>query len=96
MAVAAEMLFASRLEVNVNLSGDVLSELFNEELGAVVQIKADDLESVKTLFTHNGLIDCVFEIGTVGTHENQRLNISNFGEIIYSATRADLQKRGQN
>lgn len=86
------MLFASRLEVNVNLSGDVLSELFNEELGAVVQIKADDLESVKTLFTHNGLIDCVFEIGTVGTHENQRLNISNFGEIIYSATRADLQK----
>lgn len=96
LAVAAEMLFASRLEVNVNLSGDVLSELFNEELGAVVQIKADDLESVKTLFTHNGLIDCVFEIGTVGTHENQRLNISNFGEIIYSATRADLQKRGQN
>ena len=92
LAVAAEMLFASRLEVNVNLNGDVLSELFNEELGAVVQIKADDLEGVKTLFAHNGLIDCVFEIGTVGTHENQRLNISNFGEIIYSATRADLQK----
>ncbi len=92
LAVAAEMLFASRLEVNVNLNGDVLSELFNEELGAVVQVKAEDLENVKTLLAHNGLVDCVFEIGTVGTHENQRLNISQNGEIIYSETRANLQK----
>lgn len=92
LAVAAEMLFASRLEVNLNLNGDVLSELFNEELGAVVQIKAEDLESVKTLLAHNGLVDCVFEIGTVGTHENQRLNISKAGEMIYSETRANLQK----
>ncbi len=92
LAVAAEMLFASRLEVNLNLNGDVLSELFNEELGAVVQVKREDLESVKTLFTHNGLIDCVFEIGTVGTHENQRLNISKSGEIIYSESRANIQK----
>jgi phosphoribosylformylglycinamidine synthase len=92
LAVAAEMLFTSRLEVNLNLSGDVLSELFNEELGAVVQVKAEDLESVKTLLAHNGLVDCVFEIGSVGTHENQRLNISKSGEVIYSKTRAVLQK----
>lgn len=92
LAVAAEMLFAGRLEVNLNLSGDVLSELFNEELGAVVQVKAEDTQDVKTLLAHNGLVDCVFDIGTVGTHENQRLNISKSGEIIYSETRANLQK----
>ena len=95
LAVGAEMLFASRLEVNLvldALSADTLSNLFNEELGAVVQVRSEDVDDVKTLLAQNGLIDCVFEVGHVGSHENQRLTISQGGDIIYSAPRAQLQK----
>ena len=95
LAVGAEMLFASRLEVNLvldALSADTLSNLFNEELGAVVQVRSEDVDDVKSLLTQNGLIDCVFEVGHVGSHENQRLTISQAGEVIYSAPRAQLQK----
>ncbi len=95
LAVGAEMLFASRLEVNLvldALSADTLSNLFNEELGAVVQVRREDVNDVKTLLAQNGLIDCVFDVGHVGSQENQRLTISQGGDIIYSASRAQLQK----
>ncbi len=90
----AEMLFAGRLAVNIDLGNthDILADLFNEELGAVIQVSENDVENVIKAFIHAGLIDCIQKIGSVDINAPQQLTISNHNEIIYQANRADLQK----
>lgn len=96
-ATVAEMLFASRLGIHLDLTAllpndaqlsDQLALLFNEELGAVIQIKASDKDAVLAELTAAGLVDCVHVIGTIA--HDQRLVIRAQQEI-YSANRADLQ-----
>lgn len=62
----AEMAFAGHCGLNVDISAydeDILAGLFNEELGAVFQIKREHQESVETLFTEHGLADCLHYLG---------------------------------
>jgi phosphoribosylformylglycinamidine synthase len=96
-ATVAEMLFASRLGIHLDLTAllptdadlsEQLALLFNEELGAVLQIKASDKDAVLAELTAAGLVDCVYVIGTIA--HDQRLVIRAQQEI-YSANRADLQ-----
>src|SRR5205085_9328661 len=58
----AEMMFAGRLGVNMSLDNvagekdaEIVAALFNEELGAVIQIKESDLDTVTKIFTSQGL-----------------------------------------
>jgi phosphoribosylformylglycinamidine synthase len=94
LATVAEMIFAGRkgaeLELD-RLGEDVLATLFNEELGAVIQVKQSDCDDVLEKFAAAGLADCTHLIGWV-TEETQQLNISYDGDIIYSASRAELQQ----
>jgi phosphoribosylformylglycinamidine synthase len=93
LATVAEMMFASRLGVTLTLDSlgeDALAALFNEELGAVLQVRQSDCKDVVELLKHSGLIDCTYVIGKVNTDE-QQLNIRHMGEMIYSADRAELQ-----
>jgi phosphoribosylformylglycinamidine synthase len=93
LATVAEMMFASRLGVVLNMdnwSTDVLESLFNEELGAVFQVRQSDSKAVVELLTHLGLIDCVHLVGKV-VDADQQLIIRQAGEEIYSASRAQLQ-----
>jgi phosphoribosylformylglycinamidine synthase len=93
LATVAEMMFASRLGVTLTLDSlgeDALAALFNEELGAVIQVRQSDCKEVVELLKHSGLIDCTYVIGKVNTDE-QQLNIRHMGEMIYSAGRAELQ-----
>ncbi|MCX7097873.1 MAG: phosphoribosylformylglycinamidine synthase [Methylococcales bacterium] len=92
LATVSEMLFASRLGVSLsldNLGKDALSALFNEELGAVLQIRASDAEQVMGLLSQLGLSDCTRVVGQV--HKEPQLSIYFKDELIYSAKRADLQ-----
>lgn len=92
LATVTEMMFASRLGVSLSLDhlgNDTLSALFNEELGAVLQIRASDQDAVFTLLADFGLKEHSFLIGDV--LKEQILNISSKNELIYSANRADLQ-----
>jgi phosphoribosylformylglycinamidine synthase len=92
LATVAEMMFASRLGVTLNLDTlgeDVLAALFNEELGAVVQVRQSDCKEVVELLKQSGLIDCTYVIGKV--IDEQQLNIRHLGEVVYSACRAELQ-----
>ncbi len=53
LATLCEMMFASRLGISIlmdDLGSDVLSSLFNEELGAVIQIDHCDLADVQQVF----------------------------------------------
>jgi len=86
------MMFASRLGISLSLDDlgvDALSALFNEELGAVLQIRASDSEHVIDLLNQSGLKDCTFFIGKV--LKQPHLNISLENDLVYSASRAELQ-----
>jgi phosphoribosylformylglycinamidine synthase len=62
----AEMAFGGRRGMCCDLSAlgaDVLPVLFAEELGAVMQVSAADVESVLGVFAEHGLGECVHRIG---------------------------------
>ncbi|NOT10925.1 MAG: phosphoribosylformylglycinamidine synthase [Methylococcaceae bacterium] len=92
LTTVAEMLFAGRLGVNLaldSLGDDLLPLLFNEELGAVLQVRNSDSAEVINVLKHAGLVDCTHRIGTVV--KSQQLSIRLDDQIIYSASRAELQ-----
>ncbi|WP_196778899.1 phosphoribosylformylglycinamidine synthase [Lysobacter silvisoli] len=64
-AALCEMAFCSRLGLDISLDGwgeDPFRTLFNEELGAIVQISAEDRAEFADLVSRHGLIDCAQRI----------------------------------
>ncbi len=68
-ATLAEMAFASHMGLDIALDGwadnhdnDVFEVLFNEELGAVVQIRGEDRAEFADLVAEHGLIECAQRI----------------------------------
>ncbi|WP_099611990.1 phosphoribosylformylglycinamidine synthase [Vibrio fujianensis] len=64
----AEMAFAGHCGITANietLGDDALAALFNEELGAVIQVKNDGLDDVLSVLAGHGLADCSHVIGAV-------------------------------
>lgn len=95
-----EMAFAGRAGVSVSLdtilsskSGrDPLAALFNEELGAIFQVRQADLGNFTSTFVHCGVpSSAVHSIGSVAG-SSELVNLSSGGESIWSATRASLQE----
>ena len=85
----AEMAFAGRQGVDLNLdalSGDTLAVLFAEELGAVIQVKDDDLSKVEAVLTRHGLSDIAHQIGTLpnGLVSGSLLRISHNSDVIFA------------
>jgi len=92
----AEMSFAGRTGVSVKLDGlaedssQFARELFNEELGAVVQVRREDTEFVLQQFSAAGLGDHTGVIGTL--NDSDRVELTFAGESIVDEARADLQR----
>ncbi len=87
-----EMAFASHVGLNISLDemhGDTLRALFNEELGAVVQVRNRDVQHVLQLATDAGL-KSVQKIATL--NETGRIEITRNGENLYSENAAHLQR----
>ncbi|MBA3486764.1 MAG: phosphoribosylformylglycinamidine synthase, partial [Lysobacter sp.] len=64
-ATLCEMAFCSRVGLDITLDGwgeDPFRTLFNEELGAVVQISCEDRAEFADLVARHGLIDCAQRI----------------------------------
>ncbi|MEO7727241.1 MAG: phosphoribosylformylglycinamidine synthase [Burkholderiales bacterium] len=86
-----EMAFASRVGLAITLRrGDAISELFNEELGAVLQIREADLGAVRDAFARAGLGDAFLEIGRPVAGD--RITVAAAGAEVYSASRVDLHR----
>lgn len=68
-----EMAFASQVGVDIYLSAlnqpeiSPFALLFNEELGAVIQIKVEDWSNVEKTFAQFGLIDSLYHIAKTST-----------------------------
>lgn len=92
LTTAVEMLFASRIGIVLELQPlgmDILAALFNEELGALIQVRSGDASDIIELFKQAGFADGVHVIG--GLLDEQQFQIKNAGQLIYSACRSELQ-----
>ncbi len=68
-----EMAFAGHTGINIdlNITDNIIASLFNEELGAVVQIRKEHEQSVKQTFINSGINDLAIQtIGTINSDYN--------------------------
>ncbi len=97
LATIAEMVFAGRKGAEIELDSlvceneDLLAALFNEELGAVIQVNQTDVDEVMDFLCSAGLEKCTQLIGWV-LDKQQQLNITYQGQEIYTESRANLQQ----
>lgn len=83
-----EMAFAGHCGLNVDitsLQGDVASTLYNEELGAVIQVAAVDAEAIVKQFA--GLAHVVGEVV-----DGNQIEIKQHGIVVFSDTRINLHR----
>ena len=70
LATVAEMMFASRLGVDLTLTGkDTLAELFAEEVGAVLQLRGSDWATISAHLAGSALANTIQQIGTVNSSD---------------------------
>ncbi|KAI9300503.1 phosphoribosylformylglycinamidine synthase [Cunninghamella echinulata] len=92
-----EMCFAGHVGAQIDLDAitkgkDVISSLYNEELGAVVQVSDDRFDEFVTMVGKAGLPkEAIHKIGVVTEHdEKDTIAFRLQGETVYSADRVDL------
>ena len=92
----AEMAFAGKTGVDINLdmlageSSELAAALFSEELGAVIQVKRDDLETVLNELNAAGLADLAQVVGSTNLDDEIRFHFDE--EEVYSESRVQLQR----
>ncbi|OUR88514.1 phosphoribosylformylglycinamidine synthase [Cycloclasticus sp. 44_32_T64] len=89
-ATVTEMAFAGRCGIELELKTDVLGSLFNEELGAVIQVRKTDEAAVVATLSAGALAQCVSVIGSV--NQSQRIVVKHEGSVLLDESRADLQQ----
>lgn len=92
LVTLAEMAFAGHCGIKANietLGDDALAALFNEELGAVVQVKNDELNSVLATLAAHDLEACTHVIGEV--EASDRLLITRGEEVLIERSRTELR-----
>ncbi|MCG6368633.1 AIR synthase-related protein, partial [Vibrio fluvialis] len=92
LVTLAEMAFAGHCGIKTNietLGDDALAALFNEELGAVVQVKNDELNAVLATLAAHGLEACAHVIGEV--EASDRWLITCGEEVLIERSRTELR-----
>ncbi len=92
LVTLAEMAFAGHCGVNTNIAAlgeDTLAALFNEELGAVIQVRNSDLEAVNTTLAQYGLEGCSHLIGTVDGSDKFVISAAN--GVVIERSRTELR-----
>jgi phosphoribosylformylglycinamidine synthase len=90
-ATVTEMAFAGHTGVDLAIPHlhDPFAALFNEELGAVVQIREDHFDDVYLALRENGLKACVTRIGTLNRHHTLRVTQS--GKTLFDESLVTLR-----
>jgi phosphoribosylformylglycinamidine synthase len=89
----AEMAFGGRVGMTVEageLGEDLLSALFAEELGAVIQVGKGRLGKVMKILARHGLQDCSHVIGA--TSEDGKMTVTCGGRKVFSDTVVKLNR----
>ncbi|BDF95470.1 phosphoribosylformylglycinamidine synthase [Pseudoalteromonas sp. KAN5] len=88
----AEMAFAGHTGVTVNLdelTGSDIEVLYNEELGAVIQVANSDLDAVNAVFAEHGIAAISHAIGSLNGDDTVVFNRA--GNTVLSNTRTELR-----
>ncbi|WP_409306516.1 phosphoribosylformylglycinamidine synthase [Pectobacterium sp. B1J-3] len=92
LVTLAEMAFAGHCGVNIDIASqgdDVLATLFNEELGAVIQIAASRRAEVESVLALHGLAECVHHLGQA--EDGSRFIIHRGDAVVYHENRITLR-----
>jgi len=92
LVTLAEMAFTGHCGIEADiatLGDDRLAALFNEELGAVIQVAAADREVVEQILADHGLADCVHYLGHAV--EGDRFTLTAAGNAVFSESRTTLR-----
>ncbi|TKI06765.1 phosphoribosylformylglycinamidine synthase [Martelella alba] len=87
-----EMAFAGHCGLDIDIAAygrDRLAALFNEELGAVIQIAAADRAHVNQVLAEHGLETCLFDLGRAV--EGDRVRIACGEHVAYAESRSRLR-----
>ncbi|KAA8995709.1 phosphoribosylformylglycinamidine synthase [Affinibrenneria salicis] len=92
LVTLAEMAFAGHCGIRADiatLGNDPLAALFNEELGAVIQVAAERQAEVEQVLADHGLADCVHYLGRAG--QDNRFVITHGDQSVYQESRTTLR-----
>src|SRR6185369_14081000 len=83
LATAIEMAFAGHTGVDLELPNghEIFSALFNEELGAIIQVRGEDLDDVYLTLREHGFKACTTRVGTL--NRTHAFKITRGGKIIF-------------
>ncbi|MBN9287119.1 MAG: phosphoribosylformylglycinamidine synthase [Gammaproteobacteria bacterium 39-13] len=111
-ACLCEMAFATHCGLDIDLStyvesweNESIAALFNEELGVVIQIPANALESVKTIFADVGLGENIHQIAKINNdqsisiyynHQQYYTQKRNILQALWSKTSYEMQRLRDN
>ncbi len=87
-----EMAFAGNCGLEIDLSGlqgGALSILFNEELGAVLQVPTAEWDAVQAIVSSSTISDCCVEIGQIST--NDQVVIKYQGDTLIDVNRSHFR-----
>ncbi len=94
MITVLEMAFAGHVGLELTLSNsseDVLGALFNEEIGAVVQVKAEHADAFVARCRALGLEDCIVPLGFANSSDDVSIAVAEGTLLVDSRT--ELHKR---
>ena len=93
----AEMAFSGHTGIDIQVAEllddsdkDPVRALFSEEVGAVIQVRREQLNTVLQLVEQHGLSDCTRLIGSPNKRDEVR--VLNGGKLIFEASRVQLQR----
>ncbi len=90
-ATLCEMAFAGRCGLDIHLpEGDAIAQLFNEELGAVIQVASSDVGRVKTVFAEVNLANHVHTIAAI--NGDQTIRVTQAGKNLLEQSRTHYQQ----
>ena len=92
LVTLAEMAFTGHCGIEADiatLGDDRLAALFNEELGAVIQVAAADRDAVEQILKDHGLGDCVHYLGRAVAGD--RFTLTAAGHAVFSESRTRLR-----
>ncbi|ANJ68222.1 phosphoribosylformylglycinamidine synthase [Halothiobacillus diazotrophicus] len=91
IATLLEMAFAGHCGLDIHLDplgSDIIGSLFAEEVGAVIQVRQEDLAFVRDQFAQAGLAEAVHDLGTATP--GNTVDIRWAGKSVLNARRSDL------
>ena len=78
LVTALEMAFAGHVGIDLSLpQGDAFRVGFNEELGAVLQVRGEDVGDIVSVFASRGLEDCIHMVGAI--NDSFRFSVTQVG-----------------